>query len=273
MPGPVLGLTQGITTCWIAAEHALQHARNNISSVSKVFDKWEIQKSDYAVLAGFDESLVKSGVGYLEQIHVFTIAEVDRSSSLLTELGELFSPFSSILFTESSSYRLPVFKNDGSEWEFDELVYLTASKIADDGSSTKTPPTIISLNNQNSSSPDGFLQSEGSSDSGEGEKNKKLTGEAKEMDDKADKDNEDSSDKPTGDHPRGEGDGTPAACGQDSPREITIAVDSEIYHNQDRYNLMGPSQTLTMLGSLTIQVFLNCYRFVLPNAIPPVDET
>ena len=75
-----LFLTQcflGIQTCWIAAEHALQHARNNMSSVSKVFDKLQIQKSDYVVLAGFDESLVKSGVGYLEQIHVFTIAEVN----------------------------------------------------------------------------------------------------------------------------------------------------------------------------------------------------
>ena len=191
MPGPVLGPTQGITTCWIAAEHALQHARNNISSVSKVFDKWNIQKHDYAVLAGFDESLVKSGVGYLEQIHVFTIAEVNPSSSesLFTELGRLFSPFSSSLFTESSSYRLPVFKDDGSEWEFDELVYLTVSKFADHGSGAKTPPTIISLNNQNSSSAasDGFSQSKGSSGSGEGEKNKKSKGKGRDEADKNDK--------------------------------------------------------------------------------------
>ena len=88
----------GTTTCWIAAEHALQHARNIISSVSEVFGKWQIQKSEYVILAGFDESLIKSGVGYLEQIHVFIIAEVDATSPLLSELGRLFSPFSSILF-------------------------------------------------------------------------------------------------------------------------------------------------------------------------------
>ena len=257
MPGPVLGLTQGITTCWIAAEHALQHATNNISSVSKVFDKWKFQKSDYAVLAGFDESLVKSGVGYLEQIHVFVIAEVDPSSSLLTELGRLFSPFSSILFTESSSYRLPVFKDDGTEWEFDELVYLTVSKFADNRFSAKTPPNIISLNNQNSSSADGSSHERSGSGSGEGEENKKSKGKQKEMGDEADKNNNGSYDKPTGNGPPGNGDGIPAASGQDSdsPREITIAVDSEIYHNQEQDK--GPSQTFTMLGSLTIQVFLN----------------
>ena len=190
----------GITSCWIAAEHALQHATNNISSVSKVFDKWKFQKSDYAVLAGFDESLVKSGVGYLEQIHVFVFAEVDPSSSLLTELGRLFSPFSSILFTESSSYRLPVFKDDGTEWEFDELVYLTVSKFADNRSSAKTPPNIISLNNQNSSSADGSSHERSGSGSGEGEENKKSKGKQKEMGDEADKNNNGSYDKPTGNH-------------------------------------------------------------------------
>ena len=229
-----------------------------MSSVFQIFDKCQIQKSDCVVLAGFDESLVKSGVGYLEQIHVFTIAEVNPSSSesLFTELGRLFSPFSSSLFTESSSYRLPVFKDDGSEWEFDELVYLTVSKFADHGSGAKTPPTIISLNNQNSSSAasDGFSQSKGSSGSGEGEKNKKSKGKGR---DEADKNDKSSPDKNTDNDPPGDGDGDgiPAASGQNSPREITIAVDSEVYHNEEQDK--GPSQTLTMLGSLTIQVFLN----------------
>ena len=86
-----------------------------MSSVSKVFGRWQIQESDYVILAGFDESLIKSGVGYLEQIHVFIIAEIDATSPLLSELGRLFSPFSSILFAGFSSYRLPVFKDDGRD--------------------------------------------------------------------------------------------------------------------------------------------------------------
>ena len=154
-----------------------------MSSVSKVFGRLKIQKSDYVVLAGFDESLIKSGIGYLEQIHVFILAEVDATSPLLSDLGKLFSPFSSILFTESSSYHLPVFKDDGSVWEFDELVYFTASKFADGGSSAKTPLTIISLS-QTPSLADGmasFSQST-SSGSGEGEKIKQRSEKGKERD-------------------------------------------------------------------------------------------
>ena len=167
------------TTCWIAAEHALQHVRNNISSISEVFGRWNFQKPEYVVLAGFDESLIKSGVGYLEQIHVFVTTGVDATSPLLSELGRSFSPFSSILFTESSSYRLPVFKDDGSEWDFDELVYYTASKFADGGSSAKNPLTIISIY-QNTSPTDGttsITPSASGSGSGEKESNKMQGGE------------------------------------------------------------------------------------------------
>ena len=241
------------TTCWIAAEHALQHARNNISSVSEVFDRWRIQKSKYVVHAGFDESLIKSGVGYLEQIHIFVFAEVDATSPLFSELGRLFSPFSSILFTESSSYHLPVFKDDGSVWEFDELVYFTASKFADGGSSAKTPLTAISLS-QTPNLADGMTGfSQSGSGSGEGEKNEKWRLEkGKERDmgdkDKADKgyeDDKDPSDDP--EDPSGDQDGT-----------ISFEIASEVHpiHEQDTF------QTLTMHGSLNIKVLLYHYCIV-----------
>jgi len=118
-----------------------------MSSVSEIFDRSQIQKSEYAVYAGFDEFLIKSGVGYIEQIHVFVSAEVNADSPLLAELGRLFSPFSSILFTGSCQYHMPVFKAgvDGDIWNFDERTYFTASKFADGGSSAKTPLTVISL--------------------------------------------------------------------------------------------------------------------------------
>ena len=251
----------GTTNCWIAAEHALQHAKNNISLVSEVFGRWQIQKSEYVVHAGFDESLIKSGVGYLEQIHVFVITEVDATSPLLSELGRLFSPFSSILFTESSSYCLPVFKDDGSVWEFDELVYFTASKVADGGSSAKTPLTIISLSSQTPSLADGMAGfSQSSSGSGEGGKNKKRRLEkGKERDtgdnnDKGCKDNKDPSDNPNdllGDQGAG-------------PAKIFFEIASEIHHLiEDKWNTF---QTLTMHGSLTIEVLLYHYcMVVLPN--------
>ena len=177
----------------------------------------------------------------------------------------MFSPFSSILFTESSSYHLPVFKDDGSVWEFDELVYFTASKLADGGSSAKTPLTIISLS-QTPNLADGMTGfSQSGSGSGEGEKDKEWRLEkGKERDtgdkDKADKECED--DKDPSDDPEG--------LPGDQDGIISFEIASEIHpiHEQNTF------QTLTMHGSLTIKVLLyNCCIVVLSNSIQSLDIT
>ena len=260
-------LQLGTTTCWIAAEHALQHVRNNISSVSEVFDRWKFQNSEYIVLAGFDESLIKSGVGYLEQIHVFIIAEIDATCPLLSELGRMFSPFSSILFTESSSYRLPVFKDDGSIWEFDELVHFTASKFVNDGTSAKTPLIIISLSQTPSG--DGVTgSSQSSSESSSQEKGKaRDMGDNFKDSDEADKDDEDAYDNP--EDPPGDQDAR--------PRGISLKITSEIIQDiqnasdsetQDKQNIF---QTIIMNGGLTIEVFL--YNQYQRNVVLPLNFT
>ena len=226
-----------------------------MSSVFQIFDKWQIQKSEYVVLAGFDETLIKSGIGYLEQIHVFVIAKVDATSPLLSELGRLFSPFSSILFTESFSYRLPVFKDDRSVWEFDELVYFTASKIAYGGFSMSTPLTIIGLSQTLADSTADFSQSgSGSGDSGEGEKNRKQRkGKERDMGDEDEADDDDDDDvDPSNDpeDPQGNQDGIIAG-----PVEISFQIAAEIHPNEDE-DEQKIFQTLTMHGRLTIMVFL-----------------
>ena len=118
--------------------------------IDHAFHRSGIRESDYVVLAGFDELLIKSGVGHLEQVHIFVSTEVNASSPLLSELGKICSPFSSMLFTESSSYLLPTYKDDGTVLEFNELVRLTALNFAHVGSSGKPPMTVM-----NSSPPSG----------------------------------------------------------------------------------------------------------------------
>ncbi len=130
-----------ITVRWIAAEGALEHARRNSTSIYEVLHDSGISKSDYVVLAGFDELLIKSGVGHLEQIHIFVSTEVNASS--FSKLGQICSPFSSRLFTNSSSYLLPVYKDDETVLEFDELVRRTALKFDDGGSTGKPPMTVM----------------------------------------------------------------------------------------------------------------------------------
>jgi len=230
-----------------------------MKSVSEIFDRLQIQKSEYAVYAGFDESLIKSGVGYIEQIHVFILAEIDANSPLLAELGRLFSPFSSILFTGSSWYHMPVFKAsaDGDIWNFDELTYSTASKFADGGSNAKTPLTVISLSQtlRLADGPTGF--SRGGASNGDGEKNEeRRPKKGKERDrrdsdggDKEDKNDEDSDDDP--EEPFKNPGGTIPG-----PAKIFFEIVSKVYPIHDSLN---DFQTLKMEGSLTIKVVLHSY--------------
>jgi hypothetical protein len=227
-----------------------------MSSVSDIFDRSQIQQSEYAVYAGFDESLIKSGVGYLEQIHVFVSAKVDVNSPLLAELGRVFSPFSSILFTASYSYRMPVFKAgvDGDVWNFDELAYFTASKFADGGSSAKTPLTVISLSQtpRLADGPTGFSQ--GGSSNGDGEKNEKRRPKKGKERDRGDNDKGDEDDKdPDDDDPQPFEDPGGTIAG---PAKIFFEIVSNVYPIRDTLNAF---QTLTIEGSLTIKVVLHSY--------------
>ena len=251
----------------------LDPASAELSSDSKLALSQSCSNTN-AVHAGFDESLIKSGVGYLEQIHVFVITEVDATSSLFSELGNLFSPFSSILFTESSSYHLPVFKDDGSLWEFDELIYYTASKFIDGGSSAKTPLTIISLSSsQTPNMTDGTTGFPPSGDgNGEGGGNKQRSEKGKERDmgdqDEANKGSKD---------PSGDPDGQPEHQDENiAEPAISFNITSKIYLNEKERNTLQTLtkhdyeknifQTLTMNGILTIKVLIYCIQVtVLPN--------
>jgi hypothetical protein len=212
-----------------------------MSAVSEVFKKRGIEESEYVVLFGFDESLIKSCVGYLEQIHIFVSTEVDVTPPLLSEPGRIFSLFSSILFTESSSYHLPVFKDDRNVWEFSELIYSTAFKFADGGSSAKTPLTVIGLSQTPSQTdgPTGFSW-QGGSGSGEGEQDEKQRsekGKERERKDQDEVDKGDRDDKKSGGNPPKGPSGDPIARSS----KISFGIDSEIFRQVE-----DPFQTLSV---------------------------
>jgi len=105
-------MTVEMSTSWIAAEGALQHIQRNSPQIETTFGRYNIEKSQYALFAGFDESLIRNGGPCVEQIHVFTLATIPATSPLLSELGKILSPFSSLLFTEESTLSLPVYKDE-----------------------------------------------------------------------------------------------------------------------------------------------------------------
>lgn len=110
---------------WIAATKASEHIRRRFSSISEAFAKRNIPPSAYCIQAGFDEELLTQDVCYLEQIHIFVAVDVKESSDLLSELGMLCSPLSSILFADAHCYNLPIFDGNRTILEFQELVSRT----------------------------------------------------------------------------------------------------------------------------------------------------
>jgi len=109
----------------IAAEGALKHISDleKKTKIKAAFLNQNILESQYAVLAGFNEALIQSEFGYMEEIHVFCCVEIPDSllPILLPELGKVFTPYPGIIFMPLSEYETPVFKDDGTIWDYHDL--------------------------------------------------------------------------------------------------------------------------------------------------------
>ncbi|KAF4620960.1 hypothetical protein D9613_001256 [Agrocybe pediades] len=79
---------------WVAPVKAFGHISGIQDDVDRVLRCYGISSTSSALYAGFDASLIDNGAGYLQQIHLFTTTDT----------------------------RIPVFKDDGAEWHFDEFV-------------------------------------------------------------------------------------------------------------------------------------------------------
>ena len=117
----------------IVAEGALEHVSNlaRKAEIKAAFLDLQIVESQYAVLAGFNKALIQSGFGYLEEIHVFCCVKIPDPSLLLNKLGKTLTPYPGIIFTPSSGYRTPVFKDDGTVWDYNDFVLDHAQTYSD----------------------------------------------------------------------------------------------------------------------------------------------
>jgi len=144
---------------------------------------------------------------------------------------------------------------NGDVWDFDELVYFTASKLANSGSSAKNPLTIISLS-QTRSLADGLTGfSQGGSGIGDGEKGEKRRSEIR-QEIKGD---------PLLSRRQFPLKSTPRCKINNLPLTVNILI---TFHG-------GQSifQTLTVHGSLSIEItFHRSQIVVLPNQNSPVDD-
>jgi hypothetical protein len=116
----------------IGTESVLEGIQGKEAVIETAFADFQISRSEYAVFAGFNEALMRSGTGYLPEIHVlYSVDIAHRTESLVTELGKILSPLPGVLFTPSSTYRIPVFQNDETLLSWDEFVFSRIERYAD----------------------------------------------------------------------------------------------------------------------------------------------
>jgi hypothetical protein len=91
----------------IGAESALKGIQGKEMAIEAAFADFQISRSEYAILAGFNEALMRSGTGYLQEIHVFCSVDIaQRAEYFVTKLGKILSPLPGALFTPSYVYRI-----------------------------------------------------------------------------------------------------------------------------------------------------------------------
>ena len=107
-----------------AAKHALQHLQQYEPEIKAAFSHSMISETDYILLAGFNESVIHSGIGYLQEIHVLSRSISPPDTTLLLTLGKIFSPFPGMIFTTMPPYhyKTPVFTREGEVQGWDEIL-------------------------------------------------------------------------------------------------------------------------------------------------------
>ena len=107
------------------AQEAMQHLEQNFATFQKIFTDFNIPEFEYQLLAGFDEDIIRSRLGYLNQIHVILRSEPQDMNRFLLCLHPALKNFTAIIFTNKSTYRLP-----SSPEEFHEIVRANTCKTS-----------------------------------------------------------------------------------------------------------------------------------------------
>jgi len=95
------------SACCIAAKRALTQLERKTTEIEDAFSSYFIAQDDYRFFAGFNQELIESGIGFIEEIHVFISYKPPQLASLLSRLQILCCPFPVTIFTPTSIHRLP----------------------------------------------------------------------------------------------------------------------------------------------------------------------
>jgi hypothetical protein len=246
----------------LVAKTALKHLQQCEAEIKTTLSLLGISEMDYILLAGFNESVMHSGIGYLEEIHVILKSEFPSDSDLLSSLGRIFSPFPGVIFTTSPPYtfQTPVFNSEEKAREWDEVVFTQAHTYTtlQMGHTMKEMELMSATICSNEGKVPSGSGSGGGGDGNEKKQRENIPPGKKKLDSNSqkgsEKDSEGDDDDSEGydsDNPDSKG-----SSGADLP-EISFTIQTEIYPEVEALAGSDSSkflQALQLEGSITIQV-------------------
>jgi hypothetical protein len=108
------------------AQIALDHAVAMELSISDALASCGIPRGAYFIQVGFNEDMILLGKGAVQEIYIHINFEIPGDASpVLNELGQVLSPFPSMLLTPTTPHQIPIFSKEGiplHETEFWALI-------------------------------------------------------------------------------------------------------------------------------------------------------
>ena len=250
----------------LAAKLALQHLQQCEAEIKVALALSRISEMDYILLAGFNESAIHAGIGYLEEIHVILKSEFCPDSDFLSSLGRIFSPFSGMIFTTCPPYcfQTPVFNSEQKVQEWNEVLYTQAHTYTTlrMGNTMKE----MALMSANTCCNEGKVPSGSGSGGGGGDQNEKKQGEnmpqGRRIDNDPQRSGEKDSEEDDNDPERDDPDNPDSEGSSNADLPISFTIQTEIYPKIPPVLASGPSsskpskhfQLLQLEGSITVQV-------------------
>ncbi|KIK04994.1 hypothetical protein K443DRAFT_91988 [Laccaria amethystina LaAM-08-1] len=248
----------------LAAKTALRHLQQFEAEIKAALSLSGISEMDYILLAGFNESVIHSGIGYLEEVHVILKSESPPDSDLLSSLGRIFSPFPGMIFSTCPPYyfQTPVFNSEGKAQEWDEVLFTQAHTYTTLRMGNKMKE--MELMSANIYPNEGNIPSgSGSGGSGGGDGNEKKEGENMPQGRRIDNDPQRNGDEGDDNDSKGDDPDNPDSKGSSGTGlpKISFNIQTEIYSNAPPVLASEPSssklskffQVLQLEGSITVQ--------------------
>ncbi|KAJ7576504.1 hypothetical protein C8J56DRAFT_1117467 [Mycena floridula] len=170
-----------LETFLVGAVAALDHITPRMSMIRALMHSAGMTEDQFCIRPGFNEDLIMRGAGMLQQIFVLLSTESTLSDDMISELGEIFSPFPGVICTPTMVIQTPVFHEDGREWDFDDLVLNRLERINGQSSSNQASGSNSNTAGDDRHSAQG--QGNGSSGGKDHSRNSKNDGEGARGDD------------------------------------------------------------------------------------------